>query len=97
MMKGLEVGLAALAVAIGVAGCCAYRGISQTSLVHVRDVRVTETGGAGTNGVVEAVSNGVRVVSGRVVVVAENVYVSVGGGTAASNTVTGELSAPLTK
>ena len=96
MMKGLEVGLAALAAA-GVAGCCAYRGISQTSLVHVRDVRVTEAGGAGTNGVVEAVSNGVRVVTGRVVVVAENVYVSIGGGSAASNTVTGQLTVPLVK
>ena len=42
-------------------------------------------------------SNGVRVVAGRVVVVAENVYVSVGGGSAASNTVTGELSVPLVK
>ena len=35
--------------------------------------------------------------AGRVVVVAENVYVSVGGGSAASNTVTGELSVPLVK
>jgi len=96
MMKGLEVGLVALAT-LGVAGCSAYRGISQNSLVHIRRVNVAEAGGAGTNGVVEASSNGVRVVTGRVVVVAENVYVSVGGGSAASNTVTGELSVPLTK
>ncbi len=95
MMRGLEVGLVALAAA-GVAGCCAYRGISQTSLVHVRDVRVTEAGGVGTNGV-EVATNGVRVAAGRVVLVAENVYVSVGGGSAASNTVTGELSLPLVK
>jgi hypothetical protein len=35
--------------------------------------------------------------AGRVVVVAENVYVSFGGGTAASNDVAGELSIPLAK
>lgn len=97
MRKGLEVGFAALAAAAGVAGCCAYRGISQNALVHVRSVDVAEAGCAGTNGVAEGLSNGVRVVAGRVVVVAENVYVSVGGGSAASNTVTGELSVPLVK
>ena len=93
-MKSLEVGLVALAT-LGVAGCCAYRGISQTSLVHVRRVNVTEAGGGDSNGVVEVSGNGVRVVTGRVVVVAENVYVSIGGGNAASNTVTGELTVPL--
>ena len=45
----------------------------------------------------ERTDDGVRVVAGRVVVVAENVYVSVGGGSAASNTVTGELSVPMVK
>jgi len=95
-MKGLEVGLVVLAT-LGVAGCCAYRGISQTALVHIRRVNVSEAGGSGTNGVVETTSNGVRVVTGRVVVVAENVYVSVGGGCAASNTATGELTVPLVK
>ena len=96
MRKGIEVGLAALAAAAGVAGCCAYRGISQNALVHVRGVEVAEAGGTGTNAV-EAVSNGVRVATGRLVVIAENVYVSVGGGSAASNTVTGELTVPLVK
>jgi len=95
MMKGLEVGLAALA-AVVLAGCCAYRGISQVSLIHVRRVDVPEAGGAGTNGV-EVATNGMRVVTGRVVLVAENVYVSVGGGSAASNAVTGELTVPLVK
>mgnify|MGYP000927493005 CR=1 FL=1 len=96
MKKGLEVGLLALAVGL-LAGCSAYRGISQNSLVHVRRVSVTEAAGAGTNGVVDVASNGVRGATGHVFVIAENVYVSVGGGSAASNTVTGELSVPLTK
>jgi hypothetical protein len=94
MKKGLEVGVLALAVGL-LAGCSAYRGISQNSLVHVRRVSVTEAAGAGTNGV-EVATNGVRVAAARVVVIAENVCVSVGGGSAASNTVTGELSVPLT-
>lgn len=95
-MKSLQTVLVSLAVCAGMAGCCAYRGISQVSLIHVRDVRVTD-GGASTNGVAEISSNGVRVLSGRVVVVSENVYISVGGGTAASNDVSGELSVPLFK
>jgi hypothetical protein len=96
MKKGLELGVLALAVGL-LAGCSAYRGISQNSLVHVRRVSVTEAAGAGTNGVVDVASNGVQVATGRVLVIAENVYVSVGGGSAASNTVTGELSVPFTK
>lgn len=79
------------------AGCSAYRGISQVSLVHVRNVSVTEVPGSGTNGVAEVSTNGVRVMTGRVIVVSENVYVSVGGGSAASNDVSGELSLPLVK
>ena len=96
MKKGLEVGLVALAVGL-LAGCSAYRGISHYSLVHVRRVSVTEAAGAGTNVVVDVASNGVRVATGRALVIAENVYVSVGGGTAASNDVAGEQSIPLTK
>lgn len=96
MKKGLEVGFVALAVGL-LPGCSAYRGINQTGLVHVRNVSVSEAGGVGTNGVAEVSTNGVRILPGRVVVVAENVYVSVGGGTAASNDVAGELSIPLTK
>ncbi|HNX36285.1 MAG TPA: hypothetical protein PKM57_16800 [Kiritimatiellia bacterium] len=94
-MKGMMV-LAAVA-ALSVSGCCAYRGISQVSLVHVREVSLAENAAASTNGVVEVCTNGVRVGTGRVVVVAENVYVSVGGGSAASNDVSGELSVPLAK
>lgn len=96
MMKGLEVGLVALAALTGGAGCCAYRGISQTALVHVRNVSVADVAGSGTNGV-EVAAQGARILAGRVVVVAENVYVSVGGGIAASNDVAGELSVPLVK
>jgi len=80
-----------------VSGCCAYRGISQVSLVHVRKVSVAERAADSTNGVVEVGTNGVRVGTGRVVIVAENVYVSAGGGSAASNDVSGELSLPLVK
>ena len=93
--KGFEVGVLALAVGF-IAGCSAYRGISQNSFVHVRRVSVTEAGGAGSSGVVDVASNGVRVATGRVLLTAENVYVSVGGGSATSNSVTGELSVPLT-
>ena len=96
MKKGLEVGLAALAVGL-LAGCSAYRGISQSSLVHIRKVAVSESAAQGTNCVADVASNGVRVATGRVLVIAENVYVSVGGGGAASNDVSGELSIPLTK
>jgi len=96
-MEKLQTALVSLAAAFGVAGCCAYRGINQAGLVHVRNVSVSEAGGAGTNGVAEVSTNGVRVLTGRVVVVAENVYVSVGGGTAASNDVAGELTVPLVK
>ena len=96
-MRGLQAVLVSLIWCVGVAGCCAYRGVNQTGLVHVRNVSVAEAGGSDTNGVAEVGTNGVRVLTGRVVVVAENVYVSVGGGTAASNDVAGELSIPLTK
>ena len=96
-MKGLQTVLVSLAVSFGVAGCCAYRGINQASLVHVRNVRVTDGVGAGTNSVAEVSTNGVRVLTGRVIVVSENVYVSIGGGSAASNDVSGELSLPLVK
>ncbi len=95
-MGSLQTVLVSLAVWAGAAGCCAYRGVSQASLIHVRDVRVSESPGAGTNGV-EVAAGGVRLLAGRLVVVAENVYMSVGGGTAASNDVAGELSIPLTK
>jgi hypothetical protein len=96
MKRGLEICLAALAV-VSLGGCCAYRGISQSSLVHVRKVAVSESPAQGTNCVAEADTNGVRFLAGRVVVVAENVYVSVGGGMAASNDLNGELSIPLTQ
>ena len=95
-MKKLVFGAAA-AAALCVTGCCAYRGINQVSLLHVRDVRLEDGCAAPTNTVCEVGTNGVRVGVGRVVVVAENVYVSTGGGTAASNDVTGELSIPLIK
>jgi len=88
---------AAAAAALCVTGCCAYRGINQVSLLHVRDVRLEDGGVAPTNTVCEVGTNGVRVGVGRVVIVAENVYVSNGGGTAASNDVATELSVPLTK
>ena len=94
-MKCLTVGAAV--VALCVSGCCAYRGVSQVSLVHVRKVVVAESATASTNGVVEVCTNGTRVTTGRIVVVAENVYVSTGGGSAASNDVSGELSLPLVK
>ena len=94
-MKGL-VFLAAFAAVIA-AGCCAYRGISQVSLVHVRGVSVAEGAATPTNGVVGVCTNGVRFGAGRVVIVAENVYVSSGGGNASSNDVRGELSLPLVK
>ncbi|OQC31306.1 MAG: hypothetical protein BWX70_00921 [Verrucomicrobia bacterium ADurb.Bin070] len=95
-MKKLVFGAAA-AAALCVTGCCAYRGINQVSLLHVRDVRLEDGGAASTNAVCEAGTNGVRVGVGRVIIVAENVYVSSGGGTAASNDVSGELSIPMTK
>lgn len=95
-MKKVVLGAAA-AAALCVTGCCAYRGINQVSLLHVRDVRLADGGTAPTNSVCEVGTNGVRVGVGRVVVVAENVYVSTGGGTAASNDVATELSIPLTK
>jgi len=79
------------------AGCSAYRGINQASLVHVRNVSVIEGAGSCTNGLAEVSANGVRVMTGRVLVVSENVYVSIGGGSAASNDVSGELSLPLVK
>ena len=79
------------------AGCSAYRGINQASLVHVRNVSVADGAGSGTNGVAEVSTNGVRGMTGRVIVVSENVYVSIGGGSAASNDVSGELSLPLVK
>ncbi len=94
-MKGMIV--SAAVAALCVSGCCAYRGISQVSLVHVREVSVAERAAGSTNGVVEVGTNGVRVGTGRVVIVAENVYVSAGGGSAASNDVSGELSVPLVK
>ena len=94
-MKGLPV-LAAVA-ALCVSGCCAYRGINQVSLLHVREVSLADATAASTNGVVEVCTNGVRVGTGRIVIVAENVYVSSGGGSAASNDVSGELSLPLVK
>jgi len=50
----------------------------------------------GLSGSATATGNGVRVLTGRVVVVAENVCLSVGG-TTASNDVSGEISIPLTK
>ena len=87
----------AAAAALCVTGCCAYRGINQVSLLHVRDVSVGDYGSASTNTVCDVGTNGVRVGVGRVVIVAENVYVSSGGGTAASNDVSGELSIPMTK
>ena len=88
---------AAAAAALCVTGCCAYRGINQVSLLHVRKVAFADGVEASTNAVCEAGTNGVRVGVGRVVIVAENVYVSSGGGTAASNDVSGELSIPMTK
>ncbi len=84
-------------VVLLLAGCCAYRGINQASVIHVRDVRVVDCVSAGTNNVAEVSTNGVRVLTGRMIVVSENVYVSVGGGNAASNDVSGELSLPLVK
>jgi len=60
-------------------------------------VSIAEREAGSTNGVVGVGTNGVRVGTGRVVIVAENVYVSVGGGSAASNDVSGELSLPLVK
>ena len=96
MMKKVLIGVAA-AAALCMSGCCAYRGINQVSLLHVRKVALSEGGEASTNAVCEAGTNGVRVGVGRVVIVAENVYVSSGGGTAASNDVSGELSIPMTK
>ena len=87
----------AAAAALCVSGCCAYRGINQVSLLHVREVSLADTAAVSTNGLVEVCTNGVRVGMGRVVIVAENVYVSTGGGTAASNDVSGELSVPLVK
>ncbi len=95
-MKRVLIGAAA-AAALCVTGCCAYRGINQVSLLHVRDVSVGDYGSASTNMVCDVGTNGVRVGVGRVVIVAENVYVSSGGGTAASNDVATELSVPLTK
>jgi len=95
-MKRVLIGAAA-AAALCVTGCCAYRGINQVSLLHVRDVSVVDSGSASTNTVCDVGTNGVRVGVGRVVIVAENVYVSSGGGTAASNDVATELSVPLTK
>jgi len=95
-MKRVLIGAAA-AAALCVTGCCAYRGINQVSLLHVRDVSVGDCGSASTNAVCDVGTNGVRVGVGRVVIVAENVYVSSGGGTAASNDVATELSVPLTK
>ena len=94
-MKGLTV-MAAVAV-LCVSGCCAYRGINQVSLLHVREVSLADAAAVSTNGVAEVCTNGVRVGAGRVVIVAENVYVSSGGGSAASNDVSGELSLPLVK
>ncbi len=94
-MKGLTV--LAAAAALCVSGCCAYRGINQVSLLHVREVSLADAAAVSTNGVVEVCKNGVRVGTGRVVIVAENVYVSSGGGSAASNDVSGELSLPLVK
>jgi len=95
-MKRVLIGAAA-AVALCVTGCCAYRGINQVSLLHVREVSLEDAAAVSTNGVVEVCTNGVRVGTGRVVIVAENVYVSSGGGSAASNDVSGELSLPLVK
>jgi len=94
-MKFLTVGAAFAALCV--TGCCAYRGVNQVSLVHVREVVVAESAAASTNGMVEVCTNGLRVTTGRIVVVAENVYVSTGGGSAASNDVSGELSLPLVK
>jgi hypothetical protein len=94
-MKGLTA-LAAMA-ALCVSGCCAYRGINQVSLLHIREVTLADAAAESTNGVVEVCTNGLRVGTGRVVIVAENVYVSSGGGSAASNDVSGELSLPLVK
>jgi hypothetical protein len=96
MMKKVLLGVAAAAV-LCVSGCCAYRGINQVSLLHVRKVAIADCDKASTNAVCEAGTNGVRIGVGRVVIVAENVYVSNGGGTAASNDVATELSVPLTK
>jgi hypothetical protein len=96
-MKALQTAFVSFAFLFGIAGCCAYRGINQASLVHVRNVRVTDGMSAGTNSVAEVSTNGVRVLAGRVIVVSENVYVSIGGGSAASNDVSGELSLPLVK
>jgi len=93
-MKGLALMAAAV---LCVSGCCAYRGINQVSLLHFREVKLADAAVVSTNGVVEVCTNGVRVGAGRVVIVAENVYVSTGGGTAASNDVSGELSLPLVK
>lgn len=95
-MKKVLIGVAA-AAALCMSGCCAYRGINQVSLLHVRKVSLADGGAASTNAVCEVGTNGVRVGVGRVVIVAENVYVSSGGGTAASNDVSGELSIPMTK
>jgi len=95
-MKKVLIGVAA-AVALCMSGCCAYRGINQVSLLHVRKVAFADGVEASTNAVCEAGTNGVRVGVGRVVIVAENVYVSSGGGTADSNDVSGELSIPMTK
>ena len=95
-MKKVLIGVAA-AVALCMSGCCAYRGINQGSLLHVRKVAFADGVEASTNAVCEAGTNGVRVGVGRVVIGAENVYVSSGGGTAASNDVSGELSIPMTK
>ena len=87
----------AAAAVLCVSGCCAYRGINQVSLLHVREVTLADAAAVPTNGVVEVGTNGVRVGAGRLVIVAENVYVSSGGGSAASNDVSGELSLPLVK
>ena len=94
-MKGVSV--LAVAAVLCVSGCCAYRGINQVSLLHIREVSLADAAAVSTNGVVEVCTNGVRVGAGRVVIVADNVDVSTGGGSAASNDVSGELSLPLVK